>query len=253
MTELHLVTGAFSYSGRYITRRLLEMGIRVRTLTNRPDRPNPFGQAVETAPYNFDHPERLVESLRGVTTLYNTYWVRFAYGNVSHEAAVRNTERLFRAAREAGVRRIVHVSIANPNPDSPWPYYRGKGRLEQVLAGSGLSYAILRPTVLFGAEDILINNIAWLLRRFPVFCIPGDGSYPVQPIFVDDFAELAVAAGRGQENIVLNAVGPETFTFADLIRLLARTVGSRARIVQVPPAWPSPSPAALASWPAISF
>lgn len=235
MTELHVVTGAFSFTGKYITRRLLAKGIRVRTLTNHPDRPNPFDQPVETAPYDFDNPERLAESLRGATTLYNTYWVRFAYGEVSHETAVRNTEALFRAAKEAGVRRIVHVSIANPDPASPLPYYSGKGRLEQALESSGLSYAILRPTVVFGPEDILINNIAWLLRRFPVFGIPGDGAYRVQPIYAEDFAALAVAAGERTDNFIMDAVGPETFTFTELVRLLARSVGSRARILHLPP------------------
>ncbi|HLN65359.1 MAG TPA: NAD(P)H-binding protein [Symbiobacteriaceae bacterium] len=235
MTELHVVTGAFSYTGKYITRRLLEKGIRVKTLTNHPDRVSPFDQPVETAPYDFDHPERLVESLRGATTLYNTYWVRFAHGETSHETAVKNTETLFRAAKAAGVRRIVHVSIANPDPASPLPYYSGKGRLEQLLESLGLEYAILRPTVIFGDEDILINNIAWLLRRFPVFGIPGDGAYRVQPIYVEDFADLVVAAGRRRDNFIMNCVGPETCSFTDLVRLLARTVGSRARILHLPP------------------
>lgn len=235
MTELHAVTGAFSYTGKYITRRLLERGIRVKTLTNHPDRPNPFDTPVEAVRYDFDHPERLVESLRGVSTLYNTYWVRFTYGGTSYEDAVRNTETLFRAAKEAGVRRIVHVSIANPNPASSLPYYSGKGRLEQVLEASGLSYAILRPTVIFGDEDILINNIAWLLRRFPVFGIPGSGTYRIQPIYVEDFADLAVAAGQRDDNFIMNAVGPETFTFTELVRLLATTVQSRARILHLPP------------------
>ena len=235
MTELHLVTGAFSYTGKYITRRLLESGIRVRTLTNHPDRPNPFDQPVEAVPYNFDDLERLTESLRGATTLYNTYWVRFAHGETSHETAVQNTLKLFQAAKAAGVQRIVHISIANPDPTSPLPYYNGKGRLEQALEASGLSYAILRPTVIFGDEDILINNIAWLLRRFPVFGVPGDGKYRVQPIYVEDFANLVAAAGKRRDNFVMNCVGPETFTFTDLVRLLARTVQSRARILHLPP------------------
>ncbi|HYG57273.1 MAG TPA: NAD(P)H-binding protein, partial [Symbiobacteriaceae bacterium] len=203
MTELHVVTGAFSYTGKYITRRLLDRSIQVRTLTGHPNRPNPFGQAVEAVPYAFDQPARLVESLRGASTLYNTYWVRFPYGDASYEQAVRNTETLFRAAREAGVRRVVHVSIANADPASPLPYYAGKGRLEEALASSGLSYAILRPTVVFGREDILINNIAWLLRRFPIFGVPGSGDYGIQPIYVEDLADLAVAAAGRKENMAL--------------------------------------------------
>jgi len=73
MTELHVVTGAFGYSGKYITTRLLDAGVRVRTLTNSLQRANPFGDKVEAHPFNFDQPPALIESLRGASVLYNTY------------------------------------------------------------------------------------------------------------------------------------------------------------------------------------
>ncbi len=85
----------------------------------------------------------------------------------------------------------MHVSITNPDPQSNLPYFWGKAILEEDLIASGMSYAILRPTVIFGKEDILINNIAWFLRRFPVFTLPGDGEYRLQPIYVADLAKLA--------------------------------------------------------------
>ena len=236
-SELDVVTGAFGYTGRYITRRLLAMGRRVKTLTGHPDRPNPFGDRVSVAPFHFDDPAALARSLEGATTLYNTYWVRFSHGRVTFEQAVENTKRLIRAAEEAGVRRLVHISITNPSPQSPLPYFRGKGLLEQAIVQSGLSYAIIRPTVIFGAEDILINNIAWLLRRFPVFVIPGTGDYRLQPIFVEDVARIAVEAGQGRENVIVDAVGPDIFTFDQLVRLIAEKVHSRARIVHLRPAW----------------
>jgi len=233
--QLHVVTGAFGYTGQYITRRLLAAGQRVRTLTGHPDRPNPFGERVEVARFNFDDPPALVESLRGADVLYNTYWVRFSHGRATFDRAVENTRTLFHAAKEAGVRRVVHVSIANPSLDSPLPYYRGKALLEQAVQASGLSCAILRPTVIFGPEDVLINNMAWLVRRFPLFVVPGDGRYGLQPIFVQDMAGLAVQAAQGQENVVLDAVGPETYTFDELIRLIARTLGRRVRLLHLPP------------------
>ncbi len=233
--ELHVVTGAFSYTGKYITSRLLADGVRVRTLTGHPERPSPFeaGQ-VEVARYAFDDPSALAESLRGATTLYNTYWVRFSHGENTFERAIANTEALVRAAEAAGVRRIVHVSIANPSIDSTLPYYRGKAQVEAMIKKSRLSYAILRPTVLFGDEDVLINNIAWIARRFPLFAVPGDGAYRLQPMFVDDMAALAVAQAKRTENVIIDAVGPETYSFDDLVRLIARAVGSRARIVHLP-------------------
>jgi len=233
--ELHAVTGAFGYTGKYITRRLLAAGKRALNLTGHPEREDLFAGRVVSAPFNFDRPSDLARSLTGVGTLYNTYWIRFPRRGVTYDLAVANTEVLVRAAAQAGVRRIVHVSITNASETSPFPYFRGKGYLERVIACSGLSYAIIRPTVIFGAEDILINNIAWLLRRFPVFGLPGRGDYRLQPVFVEDLADLAVAAGASGENVVMDAVGPEVFAFRELVESIARGVGSRARVVPLPP------------------
>ncbi len=231
----YAITGAAGYTGKYIARRLLQGNAEIINLTGHPDRPNPFGERVRPAPYDFGNPMRMAGSLSGVDTLFNTYWVRFSRGRATFEGAVQNTLALFEAARIAGVRRIVHVSITNPSLQSPLPYFSGKARLEEALRSSGLSYAILRPAVLFGREDILINNIAYFLRRFPFFVIPGTGAYRLQPIYVDDFAALAVEQSKGDENVIMDAVGPETFTFEGLVRLLARAVDSRARLLHLPP------------------
>ena len=234
--QLHVVTGAFGYSGKYIATRLLAEGHRVRTLTNSMQRLNPFGGQVEVHPFNFDCPDDLVGSLSGADVLYNTYWVRFNYSLFKHESAVRNTLILFEAARQAGVRRIVHVSITNPSEDSPLEYFSGKARLEQALQTSGLSYAILRPTVLFGKEDILINTIAWALRHLPVFGMFGDGSYRLQPIYVDDLAELAVEQGIYTENVTIDAIGPETFTYRELATTIAEIISVKRPILSMLPA-----------------
>lgn len=231
------VTGAFSYSGKYITRRLLERGEEVITLTGHPNRPDPFQGKVKAYPLDFEDESGLINSLRGVHTFYNTYWVRFDRNQNTQPRAVENTRKLMGAAVRAGVQRIVHISITNPSADSPLPYFWGKAANEQAVIDSGIPYAILRPTVLFGKEDILINNIAWLLRRFPVFAIPGDGQYRLQPVFVDDLAELAVVAGYAQDNFVWDAVGPDIFTFEELVRLIAQTLGLRRGMIHVPPAF----------------
>src|SRR5713101_1520832 len=233
--EFDVVTGAFSYTGKYVTRRLLNAGRRVRTLTGHPERANMFGGQVEIAPLNFEDRANLVRSLGGASVLYNSYWVRFSHGRATFDEAVANSRALIHAAKEAGVRRIVHLSIANPSIDSHLPYYSGKAQVERAIVDSGLSYAILRPTVIFGVEDILINNIAWFARHFPVFAIPGSGQYQIQPTFVEDMADLAVSAARGIENLVLDAVGPEIFTFEDLVRLIATGVRSKTRLIHVPP------------------
>ncbi|GAB4431810.1 MAG: hypothetical protein Kow002_19990 [Anaerolineales bacterium] len=229
------VTGAFSYSGKYIARRLLERGEEVITLTGHSNRPDPFNGQVKAFPLEFENEAQLIESLQGVHTLYNTYWVRFDRGENTQPRAVENTRKLVDAAVKAGVQRIVHISITNPSPDSPLPYFWGKAANEQAVIDSGLSYAILRPTVLFGAEDILINNIAYLLRRFPFFSIPGDGNYKLQPVYVDDLAKLAVHHGYTQDNAILDAVGPQIFTFKEMVRLIAKTLGLNRNLLHVPP------------------
>jgi uncharacterized protein YbjT (DUF2867 family) len=232
----HVVTGAFGYSGRYIAARLLDAGVRVRTITDSPDRAGPLRERIEAHRFHFDEPASLVDSLRGASVLYNTYWVRFNTRDFQHSLAVENTLTLFRAAKDAGVARVVHVSITNPSEDSRLEYFHGKAVLERALKESGLPYAILRPTVLFGEEDVLINNIAWLLRHFPVFGVFGSGDYRLQPIYVDDLAALAVAQGRERANAVIDAVGPETFTYRGLVQAIATAIGKPRPIVSVPPA-----------------
>jgi uncharacterized protein YbjT (DUF2867 family) len=233
--ELDVITGAFGYTGKYIARRLLGAGRRVRTITGHPNRANSFGNQVETAPLDFSDRAGLVRSLGGASILYNTYWVRFDHGRATFDEAVRNSCALIQAAREAGVRRIVHLSIANPSLDSRLPYYLGKALVEKAIIDSGLSYTILRPTVIFGIEDILINNIAWFVRHFPVFAIPGSGRYQLQPIFVEDLAELAANSAQQEDNLVLDAAGPEIFAFEDLAREIAAAVGSNPKFIHVNP------------------
>ena len=229
------VTGSYSYSGKYITRRLLAQGDEVITLTGHPNRPDPFNGKVRAYPLDFDV-ESMAHSLAGVDTLYNTYWVRFNHGANTQPRAVENTRSLVQAAVGAGVRRIVHISITNPSINSPLPYFHGKAQNEQTVQNSGLSYAILRPTVLFGAEDILINNIAYLLRRFPLFALPGDGSYRLQPVFVDDLAKLALEAGSSHADLTWDAVGPDIFSFKEMTQLIGNCIGASRPLLNVPPA-----------------
>lgn len=233
--NLDVVTGAFGFTGRYIARRLLASGRRVTTLTRRPERNDEFGDLVKAIPYHFDNPRALVDSLRGVDTLYSTYWVRFEYGLTTFAKVVADATTLFECAEKAGVRRVVHTSVSNPSLDLPLPYFQGKARLEEALKETVSSYVILRPTLIFGVEDILINNIAYLLRRFPFFAVPGSGEYRVQPVYAGDVAEIAARVGEASENMVVDVAGPEIFTFNQLVRILAEGIGSRVKIVNVNP------------------
>ena len=228
MAELDAVTVAFSFTGRAIAELLLAHGRQVRTLSRAP---GPAGSPVEFAPLQFADEAGLTESLHGAETHYNTYWIRFPRGGSTFERAVENTRTLLRCAEAAGVRRFVHVSVSNPSQDSPLPYFRGKAAVEHAVRDSPLDHAIVRPTLVFGPNDILVNNIAWVMRRFPVFIVPGDGAYRVQPVAVEDVARLCVDAEPGAE---LDAAGPETYSFDDFVRLICRAVGGRARVVHAP-------------------
>ena len=233
---MDLVTGAFSYSGSRIAALLIGAGREVRTLTHHPEREHPLRARVQALPYRFDDPVELERSLEGITTLYNTYWVRFERGRTTFAGAIANSRALFEAAGRAGVARIVHISIANPSSDSPLPYYRGKALVEQALAESGIPYTIVRPTFLFGGgRDILANNIAWILRRMPVFVLPGDGRYPVQPIHVDDLARICLEASHRRSGAIIDAAGPDTMSFEELVRAIRAAVGRRTPILHAPP------------------
>jgi uncharacterized protein YbjT (DUF2867 family) len=232
---MDVVTGAFGYIGRYIAKLLVEEGREVRTITTHPDKPNPFGSAVQAFSYSFDSPQRLTETLAGAETLFNTYWIRFERDGQTFESALRNTRTLFECARAAGVKRIVHISVTNPSMESRLPYYRGKATQERMLAGVGVQHSIVRPTLVFGKEDILVNNMAWLIRKFPVFPIFGSGKFRVQPVFVEDVARVAVEQASATGDVTLDAIGPETVTFEEAVRLMAEKMGKKTRFVHVPP------------------
>jgi uncharacterized protein YbjT (DUF2867 family) len=236
VTPTDLVTGAFSYSGSHIAQRLLDAGRQVRTLTSHPGRQHRLQGDVEALAYRFDDPVALTRSLEGVSTLYNTYWVRFDRGQTTFANAVEHSRMLFFAAHCAGVERVVHVSITNPSIDSPLPYFRGKALVEYALAQTGTSYAIVRPTLVFGGQrDVLVNNIAWILRRLPVFALPGDGAYPVQPVHVDDLARICVEAATVDGDLVIDAAGPEQMPFAQLVALIQAAVNNHRPVIALPP------------------
>jgi uncharacterized protein YbjT (DUF2867 family) len=231
---MDVVTGAFSYTGSYMARRLLDSARRVRTLSWAPDPEHALAPEVEFARVDFSRPGELTDAMLGAETLYNTYWIRFPRGRQTFDEAVANTRRLVEAAAHAGVQLVVHISVSNPSADSPLPYYRGKAEAEDVVRSCGISHAIVRPTLVFGHGDILVNNIAWMLRRLPLFVVPGDGRYRVQPIAAEDVAALAVELGATTGDSVRDAAGPGVLEFDDFVSLIRAAVGGRARTAHLP-------------------
>ena len=125
-------------------------------------------------PLDFSDPDGLRRSMEGAGVFYNTYWTPFAHGRTTFYVAVENTRTLFKAAKKAGVGRIVHFSVTNASPESRLPYFRVKAQVEDMLTNLRVPYAIIRPTLVFGVGDLLLKDMAWALRRFPVFPVYGE-------------------------------------------------------------------------------
>lgn len=228
------VTGVFGFSGSFIARRLLEGGYDVVTLTSSARRTSPLQGEVRALPFDFARPENMARALEGVEVFYNTYWTRLNGGETTHDEAVRNSLALFKAARLAGVRRVVHVSVAGAGAAPRLSYYRAKREVEEGLAASGLSYAIVRPAMLFGPGGVLVNNIAWTLRKFPLFAVFGDGAYRLRPVYVGDLAAQMLELGRGEDNAEVYALGPETFTYREFARVIGRAIGRPRPLLRLP-------------------
>ena len=190
----------------------------------------------QASPYNFENPEELTAYLTGCETLFNTYWVRFNYKQWSFDQALENTKILFTCAKNAGVKKIVQISVTNPSEQDDLPYYQGKAHQEKMVRELGVDYAIVRPTLVFGTEDILVNNIAWTIRKFPIVPIFGTGDYQVQPIFVADLATIAVEVSQSEGSQTIDAVGPEVFTYKDFLRLITNEFDRKIVFLHTPPA-----------------
>lgn len=234
---MDVVTGSFGYIGKYVTHELLNKGRKVKTITTHPNKPNPFGDKVQGATYNFDNPDKLIETLSGCDTLFNTYWIRFNYRNWSFDKALNNTKTLFECAKKAGIKKIVQISVTNPTESDSLPYYRGKALQEKMLRELGISYSIVRPTLVFGKEDILVNNIAWTIRQFPIVPIFGSGEYKVQPVFVEDIAEIAVSSMESENSETIDAIGSQTYTYKEFLQTIAKELDRNIIFIHVVPSF----------------
>ena len=225
-----MVTGAFSYTGSAVARELQRRGFSLFTLTNR--RP-PKNGTIPAAPLRFDA-DHLTRELSDTSVLVNTYWVRLPYANESFSTAVENSRILIEAAKRAGVRRLVHISVSNAARGTNLGYYSGKAQVENLVRQSGLSYAIVRPTLIVGPTDVLTNNIAWFLRHSPLFLMPGSGAYRLQPVTLNDTARIVADAVEGEEDIEVDAAGPDILTFREYVRMVAVACGIRRWIAGTP-------------------
>jgi uncharacterized protein YbjT (DUF2867 family) len=219
------LTGAFSYTGRYIGQELLRRKISFQSLTNHP-RPSVFPSAsIPVAPLQFQDAPSLIATLRKSTILVNTYWIRYPAKGISHETAVQNIEFLVQCAKQAGIHKIIHISVSNPSKDSQLSYYKGKAEAEEIIQQSGIPFTILRPTLVFGKEDVLLHNIAWLLRYFPFFVFPSPSTCFIQPIFAEEVGCFAVESIHSYPNQTMDLAGPEVVSMKEMVQKIGRATG----------------------------
>ncbi len=226
-----VITGAESFIGKYISNLLITLNYKIRSFTNKSIDQR---RGIEFHPYNFNNLEEVTKIFQGADYFFNTYWIRFNFKDKTFEKAYENTKSLIDCAKLAGVKKILHISITKANSLSPLKYFKYKGLIEEYIINSGVSYVILRPTVVFGKEDILINNIIWFLRRFPIFPIFGRGDYLIQPIYVLDLAKIAVEKALNSENSIIDCAGPEVFSFRELIQKIKSAIDSKSIIINLP-------------------
>ncbi|MGC4113287.1 MAG: epimerase [Myxococcales bacterium] len=230
MAKKAVVTGAFSYIGAAVAAELVSRGYEVSTLTNRTPPP---GSKIRAAPLRFDS-RHLQDQLVGADLFVNTYWVRIPYAGESFQNAVDNSAVLFAAAAAAHVGRVVHVSVSNPTSGLNLGYYAGKAKVEERLRASRLSWGIVRPTLVVGPGDVLTNNIAWLLRRFPFFPVPNGGLCKLQPVTLADTARIVADVAQGTEAAEVDAAGPEAMTFWDYVQMIADACRLSRLLVSLP-------------------
>jgi NADH dehydrogenase len=234
------VTGAFGFTGRALAERLIAQGHEVVTLSRRSGEGDPLAarlaaiHPLDASRPDASRPDAFRSALEGVEVLYNTWWLRFPRDGATFEGLVAGSAALLAAARKAGVRRVVHVSVVGASADADTPYVRAKAALEGVVTASGLAWVIVRPTLTYGPGDILINNLAWALRRLPIYGMPGFGRYRVQPVHVDDLARICVEAADLPSGQTIDAAGPETFEYRELVARIRSAVGSRSIVVPMP-------------------
>lgn len=230
MTRRAVVTGAFSNTGAAVATELARRGYALHTLTRRSP---PAGSPITRAPLTFER-DHLRRELAGADVFVNTYWVRFAGHGRTFEQAVEHLRLLVDVAKEVGVKRFVHVSVSNAAKGTHLGYYRGKAQAEAYLAKSGLSHAIVCPTLVVGPTDVLTSNITWFLRRFPFFLVPRGGRYRVQPVTLADNARIIADCAEATADQHVDAAGPDVFTFREYLELLAKAAGVRRLFLPAP-------------------
>jgi uncharacterized protein YbjT (DUF2867 family) len=243
------VTGASGFVGRHITALLARRGHQVRALLRRDDRGRAAaGLPAERTVGDLADPAVLAAFTRGADVIVHLVGIIVEAGAATFEAVhVEGTRRLLTAAREAGVRRFVHMSAVGARDEAgATRYHRTKWRAEELVRSSGLSHAIFRPSIISGPENRPIRTLARLHRWSPLVPVFGDGRFPMQPVWIGDVAlAFALAAERPALGGVFELGGPVAVTYEEFVRAIGRAAGHPRPLVHVPLAVARAAAAAL--------
>lgn len=234
-----LVTGGNGFVGSRVVSRVLDEGMPLRVLT----RPGADLSGIDTTRVNVargevQDPASLRGAFEGVDTVIHLVAVPIQRGRQTFEAVnVTGTRNVVSAAREAGVKRFIHMSALGASNDARYPYTRSKWLGEEVVRSSGMDFTVLRPSAMFGDGDGFFSAFAGLIGISPiVFPSPGRGDTVFQPIWIEDVAS-AVTKSIGDLRTIGQTIefgGPEHLTYDQMVQAVLDATAKRRRIVHVP-------------------
>jgi len=242
--RLVTVFGGSGFVGRYVVKHLAERGARVRVAVRRPDEAlflkpmGVVGQIVPT-PANIRVETSVAAAVAGADAVVNLVAVLYERGRQSFEALhVRGAEVVARQAAAAGARHLVQVSSLSADANSPSAYGRSKAAGEAAVRAAFPAATIMRPSLVFGAEDQFFNRFAGLARLAPALPLIAGGTAKFQPVYVGDVAAAIVRALEDPASAgkTYELGGPRVYSFAELLRLTLRETGRRRMLVPLPTA-----------------
>jgi uncharacterized protein YbjT (DUF2867 family) len=238
-----VVTGGTGFIGREVVSRLLEEGgVEVAVTTRYPERPDPWEGRVRKIQAFAGDTISLGKAFTGADTVVHA--IQFpnapvedpAKGRTYMEVDGRGTEAAVGVARKLGVRRFVYLSGAGAGKGLAQPWFKAKDIAERAVRESGMEYAIVRPSWIYGPGDHSMNRFIWFCRHLPLVPVIGDGRTPVYPAYVKDVARALVDLVRREDarDTVLEIGGPQRLTMDDVIRTIQEVLGRRRPLVHHP-------------------
>ena len=240
--RLVTVFGGSGFLGRHTVRALADRGWRVRVASRRPDlafHVQPQGRVgqVSAVQANLRYPASVAAALRGSHAVVNMVGILTEQGRQNFEAVhTFGTRAVVRAAQEAGIDAVLHVSAIGADPGSASAYARSKGRAESIVRDAYPAATILRPSILFGPEDDFFNRFGAMARFAPALPLIGGGQTRFQPVFVGDAADAvaAVLSGQGPAGLTYELGGLSVRTFKALMEFVLSVTGRKRALVPIP-------------------